>query len=63
MEYIGLSAILNKSLPWEENTTIYSTTEHQVYKLGKKNPNLWQLIDAFDLVDEKGMEIRNQKTA
>jgi hypothetical protein len=28
--------------------------------LGKKNPNLWHLIDAFDLTDENGSEIRRK---
>ena len=35
----------------------------KVNKLGQKNPNILHLIVAFDLVDENGMEIRNQKTA
>ncbi len=62
MEYQGLSALFNNSLSEEENTRIYSTTEHHINKLAQKNHNLRQLIDAFDLVDENGMETRNLKT-
>ena len=54
--YIHEHKIKDDSL--KKNYTSYTETEKTVNKIALKNPEIWNLIQTFDLIDEKGNGIR-----